>query len=114
MIINTAEEGCCSILPDEFDQQMWATGMFINKCSDVVNKAGNENERSLLSLLLDWPIGTVRKGKMGRMEEDVQLSQLITGKSSLSLGQTSFSCVSLSFFNSIVNWPFRTSLSGKT
>lgn len=65
-----------------------------------------------------WTRDGISKETVGngeRMKKKyVQLSQLITGRSLLSLGHVKFSWVSLNFFNSIVSWPLRTSLSGNT
>ena len=44
---------------------------------------------------------------------DLQLSQLMTGKSFESVGHSRLSCLALSLFNSIVSLPLSISLSGK-
>ena len=65
-----------------------------------------------------WTRDSIRKKRSAMWSTEkrkhVQLSQLMTGRSLLSLGHVNFSWVSLNFFNSIVNWPLRTSLSGNT
>lgn len=101
MIVNTTEECSCSVLANILDKEMWATRMFVDEGTDIVNETRDENERTFGSLLLDYR--TNMRSNISRAMINLQLSQLMTGRSSLLLGHASFSCVSLSFLSSIVN-----------
>lgn len=112
VVIHTAEEGCRRVLANHLDQEMRATGVLVDEVRHVVDEAGDQDKRALLGLFLDC----VDSGKFGKAKRYkavyVQLSQLMTGRSSLLLGQAKVSCVSLSFFSCIVSWPLRISLGG--
>jgi len=52
MIIDTTEESGCRILANVLDQEMTTSRMFVEEIRDIVDETGNNNKRSLLSLLL--------------------------------------------------------------
>jgi len=54
MVINTTKERGRSVLADHLDEEMRTSRVLINKVRHVVDKAGDEDERTLLGLLLDY------------------------------------------------------------
>jgi hypothetical protein len=63
MVVNATEESRRRVLSNHLDQKVCPAGVFFDKVAHVVDEAGDENERSLLGLLLDY-IG----GKAVRMD----------------------------------------------
>jgi hypothetical protein len=54
MVIYPTKERRCRVLANEFDQHMRATRMLVDKTANIVDKARDEDEMSLLGLFLDW------------------------------------------------------------
>ena len=54
MVINTTEECGRSVLADHLDEEMRTSRVLIDKVRHIVDKAGDEDERTLLGLLLDY------------------------------------------------------------
>lgn len=67
MIIDTAEECGGRILTNIPEDQMSAAWVLVDEGSDVVDKPGNKNERSLSSLLLDYNV------QCGQREKGLQV-----------------------------------------
>ena len=53
MVVHTAEEGRCCVLSDHLNDEMWSSGVLVDEGSNVVNETRDENEVTLLGLLLD-------------------------------------------------------------
>jgi hypothetical protein len=54
MVVDTTEERRCCILPDHLDQEMRPARVLFNEGTHIVDEAGDEDEGSFLSLLLDY------------------------------------------------------------
>lgn len=96
MIIDTAEERCGSVFADVLDDEVGSSGVLFDEGRDIVDEAGDEDEGAGGGLRDDYTMRRVRsfEARMRVEGKDVQLSQLTTGRSLLSSGQASFSCVS--------------------
>lgn len=56
VVVNTAEERRRRILADHLDEQVRATGVLVDEVCHVMDEAGDEDEGTLLGLLLDCEI----------------------------------------------------------
>jgi len=54
VVINTTEECRRSVLADHLDEEMRTSRVLIDKVRHVVDKAGDEDEGTLLRLFLDY------------------------------------------------------------
>ena len=54
VVVDTTEERRRSVLTDVLGEKMTTTGVLVHERRYVVHKAGDENERALSSLLLDY------------------------------------------------------------
>ena len=54
MVVNTTEECGRSVLADHLDEEMRTSRVLINKVRHIVDKAGDEDEGTLLRLFLDY------------------------------------------------------------
>jgi len=54
VVVNTTEECGRSVLADHLDEEMGTSRVLIDKVRHIVDKAGDEDERTLLRLLLDY------------------------------------------------------------
>ena len=54
MVVDATEERCRRILSDHLDQKVGPARVLLDEVAHVVDEAGDENERSLLGLLLDY------------------------------------------------------------
>lgn len=53
VIIDTTEEGCCSILANELEDEMGTTWMLFNERADIVDKTRDKDEWPFRSLIQD-------------------------------------------------------------
>ena len=53
VVVHATEERCRRIASDVLDKQMTATGMFFQEVRDVMDEAGDDDKRTLGTLLLD-------------------------------------------------------------
>ena len=54
VVVYTTEERRRSILADHAGDVITAAGMLVHERPDIVDEASNDDQRTLLSLLLDW------------------------------------------------------------
>lgn len=112
VIVHAPEERRCRVLADVLANQVGAAWVLVDERRDVMDESADKDQRAQYGLVLDWPRSVEHKHVL--RQRNSQASQLMTGKSLLSVGQASCCCVSLRRLSCIVSWPLRTSFSGKT
>lgn len=53
VVVYTAEERGRRILADELDEEMATAGVFVDEIGDIVDESGDDDQRTLDSLVLD-------------------------------------------------------------
>lgn len=57
VVVDTAEESSCRVLANELDKQVATTRVLVEKVGHIVNKTGDDDERPLDTLVLDFHAG---------------------------------------------------------
>ena len=98
MVVNTTEERSRRIAADVLDEQVTSTWVLIEEVGDVVDEAGDDDQGTLLGLLLDCMRSQHMHEAQGK-DDDAQESHEMTGRSFEEAGHTSLSWTSRIFLS---------------